>query len=592
MSIKDIIRNLLVRSVKEVVPEAETSQGTALNDLLIEPNSLFLSEVFDLIGLTSLQLRISNAVNEDEALDTFAENWFIERKEGAFSSGRVRLFSSVAAEMYLPARSILVEREGFYFTNPFVFSLKYIEMNRNREDGLFFIDVDVRSEARGEKQIIADDSFVVLASPFPFVSARALETFYSGLERESNAEFAERIKKTISLRNLVNKRSIEKFLLENFDWVKKVHVVGFGDVEMQRDKVNFAEIANSLKRESGENFAAVFPIKELHVGNKFDIHCNYESLDYAAAVLTGAETDFKINYGTDNFILDISTLTSTDGSQRFKFPIYDIVGVQVLDEFFEPISLLEDIEEETIDCTNPDGFTEGMFSWFSLDPSLRFSPREKIGISLKSDLDESGVPILEKVQLQGLNIRIIYRYFRGLKEIQDMIYSSEERLVVADPLVKTFFPTVVDIYDPENPDESGFLKVKLLSGISIEYVEYFIGEYFKSLKDKIIISDFIAVLHQAKLVEYVVQPVILRVRFPRNDRFVGHGEKEMLVGDAQGTTLYTISDRPDSLVEEETYYYSEDSTVSGNEDFLTFFDLEKLGKRGADFISFIRVKGV
>lgn len=573
MSVKDIIKNLLIKAVRDSVPEADVTQGTALNDLLVEPNSVFLSDLFLTIGAVSDHLRIDENLSSEETLDAFAANWFLTRSVGVKSYGVVRLLLANAQNIFIGEQGLLIERNGVVFQNDGVFSLDISEVFKSRDNGFYYVDVPVVAQVEGLRSILSENSFVINLSPVPFTSCRAISDFYPGKDRETNEDFYERIKRTISLRNIVSPRSIENLMTEEFPWVDKVLTVGYGDPEMKRDAINLAEIASLLTTSGGDPVFApeefeIPEIENFHIGNKIDIYANYRDLVYDSVVLTPLETDFYSVYDDENYELDLSTLVDDSGNKRFHFPIYDIVGIQVLDENNEPISFVDDIVEELVDCSNPAGFTTGMYSWSSLTPKLRFSPKERIGLRLKSDLID-GEHGEDKTQLQTERIAIVYRYFAGFEEIQEYLDHSDNRLVSGDPLVKVFIPAKISVIDEAGEDS--VLRVKLAGDNTVEDVEFFLVNYFRDLKTRFEISEVISKLHAAGLVSYVENPVLLKLSIPPLDRKVGY----------EGSS---------SILVDTSYFYDPDDAES--EKYLTYFDLEELGEKGADFISEIEVEAI
>lgn len=574
MSVKTIIKNLLKRALSETVPEADTSTGTAINDLLIEPSSIFLEDVFNLIGTVSSQLRIDDNADLDTTLDSFASNWFLERKPGTLTFGTVRLFLSEPSDVNIPARSLFLVRDGLVFTNPNDFSLPYSEVVKNRYNELFFVDIEVEATRQSSLTVEGGDLIPVMVSPITVEYAEAVDSFTPGTDAETNQQFQERIKKTIVLRNLVSAEAIETYMKELFPWITKVRVVGYGDPEMLRDTIDLEYLAGQLGVVFDE--LGIPQRTSFHVGNKIDIHVNYRSVEFGTVVLTSEETDFHLSEeaGEDhNYEMDLSQIVDSDGNKKFHFPIYDIVGVQVLDEDYNPISFLDDVVEELVNCSNPNGFANGMFSWSSMTPVLRYSPKESIGLRLKSDwtyneVTEEWEQISGKSQLQGMNLAIVYRYFSGYEEIQKFLEAQDTRLICADALVKSFIPCSVTVL-PEEGEEEGFLEVKLATGATTAQIEIFIREYLKTLEEKLIISELISSLHENGFVTFVKQPVKLKLMIPPVDRYVGF-------------------DGDPSNLEETSYFYDSDAHEATKK-YLSYFDLEELGEKGVEFVSDIKV---
>jgi hypothetical protein len=253
-------RTFLQEYLTENLPEGDFRPGTALHDLVVKSTAVLFAYLQAEIENTRKLQSVSEilTVSEDSelfpvdttaAIDALMSNWFLTRRSGQKVTGTVGVrFSRRESE--------LVIRDGhrFYLEGDQVFlALGTQTFSYNPGQGvndylevtvggitLYEIAVVVEAEAEGaELETINFEDSLFTFDPISAFAVNAIQKgdFTGGKDTETNEEFVDRAKEAITKRDLSTFKSIPTLLLEEFSSIDQVHVVGYGDPEMQRDRV-------------------------------------------------------------------------------------------------------------------------------------------------------------------------------------------------------------------------------------------------------------------------------------------------------------------------------------------------------------------
>jgi hypothetical protein len=260
----------------EEIPAGRFTQGSALRDLVVKSMAFTFAHLQkENATVRSLQslLTVRNIATVDpdtdravsNAIDAIMSNWFINRKSGGFARGI--LFAEVSKRQDY----ILAGNQRFGYDRDHIF---YPDVNDPTQNiiisaaNLFpVIGVDGSVQAyqfsirvvaakTGIEFNVAAGNWVSGTGFSPFAT-RVFNSvkFEGGRGKETTAEIIARANTAISVRNLINTRSIEATLREKFSALNRMLVVGMGEPEMQRDK----------KLDYGT-------VTTLHVGGHYDVY--------------------------------------------------------------------------------------------------------------------------------------------------------------------------------------------------------------------------------------------------------------------------------------------------------------------------------
>lgn len=296
----------LTAYLKESVPEADWDRGTNMRDFVIKAIAYVYAYLQREIKaardrqslLTLANLPASESV--DDAVDAILANWFMPRKKGRASRVPTILHFSRQADVVIPAKTRFWRTANqVFYTNstlPLVIPSSdlapVLDAGGNVED--YTATVLLVAEKVGTDYNVAPGRFVTADSFSPyFTYAENKVDAYDGRGKETTAEMIERAPQAISVRNLINSRSITTVLREQFPELDRIVVAGHGDPEMTRDLTE--EAATKLR---------------MHVGGRHDIYADLPRTHVTETLTVGGA--FPVPGGAVTILRDTAvTFTGT-----------------------------------------------------------------------------------------------------------------------------------------------------------------------------------------------------------------------------------------------------------------------------------------
>jgi len=233
MTREDVV-NYFILYLKDRYPELDLRVGTAVRDLVLEPLADLFLEL--LREFAELKAFLKGESKNEELLEKFLKNFFVERKRGSRATGLVRVYVSkkkpykvpAGTKFYLSGDKVYITEDEYYFPES---KLMY-----NALEGLYYFEVPAVAEKIGSTYN-AKAGTILEPEPFDYYiyKAEAATDFVGGEDVEPIDAFVRRAYKSLTVRNLVSARSISVVLAEKFDNILKIVPIGFGDPEMWRD---------------------------------------------------------------------------------------------------------------------------------------------------------------------------------------------------------------------------------------------------------------------------------------------------------------------------------------------------------------------
>lgn len=262
--------NFLEQFLTDQIPDGDFGRGTALRDLTVSA----LASVVAFMRADAAQIRqmqslqtIEGAVGGDsvalqDAALSILSNLFIAPKDGTYARGYAVGHLAEAVDVFIPVTT------RFTYKLNVVFLLDSTDtLVIPKTDLLPIVDasgavtgyefrIPLVAGAVGPAHNISPGIFSFFDTFNPFVMyVECVEAFSGGKGPETAQEVLARAPTALSVRNLINPRSIQATLQENYDDVEAVLVVGMGDPEMVRDTV-----------------PSVAPHLKFHVGGAVDVY--------------------------------------------------------------------------------------------------------------------------------------------------------------------------------------------------------------------------------------------------------------------------------------------------------------------------------
>lgn len=309
--------NFLEQFLTDENPNGDFSAGTALRDLtigalaavfayLLEQNNLVRARQ----SLKTIQAGVVDAdpASLQDAVTALLSNFFVNPKAGLFSRGTGVAHSSQQVDIFIQPTHRFTRAPGLVFRAdidatlliPAGDLLPIIDAGGNILEYQFRIPMVAL--AVGDAFNVDPGLFSDFDKFSPFVTRiEVITKFGGGRGPETTQEILTRAPTAISVRNLINERSIQAVLEETFPDIKALLVIGMGDPEMQRDRL------------------AVSGALAVHVGGAADI---YLLLSLVETSFTGVVGDL---YERPDGIANI--LRDTDGTNFAPVQTGDIVRI-------------------------------------------------------------------------------------------------------------------------------------------------------------------------------------------------------------------------------------------------------------------------
>lgn len=460
-------RALLVQSLREKSPSLEFRRGV-IHDIIIHLESVIhaaqetYADKFRKSGSIK-EISADPAMADNTLVDAVLSNFLITRKLSNRSTG------SIIIKITDPVLLVVAQGSSFtYLSKSYSvtssFSTKinatdvFLPTDRLLNytgDGYYSFTVEVQSDDVGEAFSLPQGSPLSPNFDIPgFISAHALNDFFSGKAEETNKELLLRLKDGITSDGFSNKSAIASLIKKNYPTVMDVSAIGFGDPEQIR-------------------YHGIMPISE---GGKLDLYIKSEgtpaniNID-VSAVLIGFRVEGEVWQASIpaskayNFY-DIVRVVKKE--EEANFGIVNGYGVLSISRSYD-VTLSGD--EFIPEIEKP---IEGAFSKYQT-ATVTFLDTDNEGVS----------PLGTRA-----NYSLTLRYQRNIKEIQDFLNSSTIRPMSFDVLVKGAIPLDLKIaIIISNRDPSYVVDNSVIS--------YAVSSYVNNLKinQPLYKSDIISVIH-------------------------------------------------------------------------------------------------
>lgn len=301
----------LASLLDEEVENGKFGKGTALRDLVVKAMAHVFAhlqkENEEIRSMQSL-LSVANIATGDpdtdravtSATDALMSNWFITRNSGNFARGAVVINVNTRQDYLIPGNNRFIYNRTLAFYPDVVDPSQSIVIRESELLPLIALDGTVEAYQFRLNVVAAKTGQVYNVPPAtwegggqfsPYVTGLfSTTTFDGGQGRETTTDIVDRASTAISVRNLINPRSIEATLSDRYPSINRMFITGMGDVEMLRDLKSITQ--------SGV---------ELHVGGHFDIYCELPRIENTAEGTLGGiftRPDGIINIFRDSNIVD------------------------------------------------------------------------------------------------------------------------------------------------------------------------------------------------------------------------------------------------------------------------------------------------
>lgn len=247
-----IAADFLQQFLSDEVPEGDFTKGTAMRDLTVNAlaavTAFVRADAAEVRKLRSLKTIEEATVGDPEALRdgviAILSNLLVVPKVGIKSRGFAIGHATQQVDVFVPLTTRFTHSAGLTFLvdSDDDYLIPASELTPIVDADSTVLDYEFRvpivAVATGEAYNVEPGIFASFDRFNPYVTR--LETtakLSSGKGPETVEEIIARAPNAVSVRNLINDRSIPARLDDTFDGIESVLVVGMGDAEMQRDIV-------------------------------------------------------------------------------------------------------------------------------------------------------------------------------------------------------------------------------------------------------------------------------------------------------------------------------------------------------------------
>lgn len=232
--------DFLVAKLKESFPTLSVGPGDALYDIVVSASALFL----DVYRREASKIKINQSIlnldsmTEDD-VDALAANWLLERRQGSFALGTVRIIFAQARSVSFSASTLFSTIDGTTFRPIGAYTVSAETIRTNLINGdQYYIDVQVVAVNVGNSGNVPAGAIVSAVGINGIVSINNELPTVGGADAESNQDLINaRLPRAITERALVTERGINARLDFVDNRVIASQVIGFLDPEMERDSV-------------------------------------------------------------------------------------------------------------------------------------------------------------------------------------------------------------------------------------------------------------------------------------------------------------------------------------------------------------------
>jgi hypothetical protein len=485
----------LTTYLTDQITDADFSEGGVVRDFVVKAIAYVfaylqkeIKSVKDRQSILSLS-QLPAGTDVDEAVDAILSNWFLSRLGGA------------AARM--PSVVLYFSRQTDVSLNPRIRFFRTADLVYVPENETVIPSTELRPEVNVDGVITGYTATVSLKAAEPgttynvtpgrFVGADSFNPYFlyaentvvgqDGRSQETTAELLKRAPTAIAVRNLVNERSINTVLRQNFPGVSSVKVAGFGDPEMLRDRV--AEGPGHLRMNVGGHTDIYISTPRTEVTETLDLGAYFARPDNVVTILRDDGVDLTLAHPGDvvrvtagvegtprDFMIKSIGDNYVEVQPRYPFPVatdeltpaaYVTYSIGNLGPDFDNIILVRETGETSRKLQSPGTVV------------LKGQPHYKIKRVEVIDTDGNSVELPERVnttpstsqyQVVDLNpgtsqsalavtqvvvhpsytgrLRVTYETLVDYSSVHNYAVDRFERVICSNPLVKGKHPLYVE----------------------------------------------------------------------------------------------------------------------------------------------------
>ena len=241
------VESLVRQLVREKYPDLNTNPGSAIHDVFVLPASVLYQRFRDTARVIHRNQSVDNFnLMLPEELDRLATNFLVDRRQGTNATGTQRVYFNDTQDVNIETSASFRSTGGQLFRPVTAVRLTAVELAANPVGDEFFVDVPIVSDGVGSAFRAAPGEIDTVLGVVGAARTENLLELTGGDDQESNSELMQRIRTSVSNRELVKRDGITSTIQDAFSTVKSVLVQGYGDPAQDRDVVHVATDLDTL----------------------------------------------------------------------------------------------------------------------------------------------------------------------------------------------------------------------------------------------------------------------------------------------------------------------------------------------------------
>ena len=230
------IRDMIFRRLRSEFPDLNLQPGDPLDEGMIKPSQAIVAPYRRTIqALRNTQNTTDPRLLTEEEADARMGNFFVTRDQGGFATGIARLYYTQPRSDTVTPSNRIFSGGGLGFFPVEIQSITSDSMLTYQEGSRHYFDVVVRAEGEGEEYNLPAGSLSGIEGKPEVVAVANKLDFDGGLPSETNEELFAKAQRQLGEKSFVTARGIRGRINELFDGVQSIAVVGYNDIEMNRD---------------------------------------------------------------------------------------------------------------------------------------------------------------------------------------------------------------------------------------------------------------------------------------------------------------------------------------------------------------------
>jgi hypothetical protein len=474
----NMIRGFMINTITKKYPSLDTSPNSGFDDYFTKPMISIFRPVVENVNKLELLMNLGKAdYMTEEELDTIGEsNYLITRNPGQQALTTLTLsFTNISEtqNLVIPAGLLFQTDSGLTYETTERVELTPPELYTmyNPSKMAYDVDILIRAIDVGIEYNVAENQIVKPVVKFNpnLLSVTNKAPVTSGIDKESNASYAERMRSTYMSHHIGTSPGYIQHIYDAFNEVQDVYVAGYKDPFMTRDTINIIDPITSEIRQVVDTHG-----NALHIGGKVDVYikgCIYETEE----TIISLNSNYLI-LGQKTGLIDLTSITATNITDGSK----SVLIADKLDVDGKCVIKLENTSDRSFDSTivskiaiaykyTDDAVTHNQIDTFNvgITKSELSCPFKDI-ISLQNSDDtqfynhtnytieqvgDIGTSTEDTyITLIGLDnvpngtpIIIKYSVNSTLKNLRDMFEDAENRIVTTDIVIREANPIFVNL---------------------------------------------------------------------------------------------------------------------------------------------------